>query len=199
MDKTDSRYFLELPYPDNLIRTVCGDDREITEDRILGLKYSLESMTEREQNVLDARFQERKTYREIADQFNIPSERIRMIYRKSLRKLRHSSRYNQIALGYNAAAEERKKAVEAEKRNDEAAFKKAVEETENPDLMVMTVKEMDLPTRILNQFDREGINTVMDLWIISQRHTKQYERIRNIGEGSRNKIKEQMKKLGFNL
>ena len=88
MDRKDTRYYLNLPYPENLIRTVCADDEEITEDRITGLQYSLESMTDRELDVLDCRFRERKSFREIADLFSVPIERIRVIYDRSLRILR---------------------------------------------------------------------------------------------------------------
>ena len=199
MTKNDSRYYLKLPYPENLIRTVCTDEEEITEDRILGLQHCLERMTERQLEVLEARFQERKTFREIADQYGLATERICGIYEKSMRKLRHPSRFDLIAFGYNTAAEERKKAAEAEKRNNEAAFKKAMEEIGNPELLTMQISELNLPVRIVNGLTWAGIETVMDLWIISQRYTKQYERIRNIGEGSRNEIQKQMKKLGFDL
>ena len=199
MDKNDSRYYLSLPYPENLIRTVCADDAEITEDRVIGLQYSLESMTDRERDVLDYRFRERKTYREISDRFELPVERIRVIYERSMRKLRKSFRFDLIALGYYTAEEKRKKTEEAEKREDGEAFRKAVEETGNPELLTMPVSELNLSVRILNSLAWQQIKTVSDLWIISQRHPEDYFRVRGIGEIGQKEISDRLKSLGFNL
>ena len=199
MDRKDSRYYLNLPYPENLIRTVCADDEEITEDRITGLQYSLESMTDRELDVLDYRFRERKTFREIADLFGIPVERIRVIYDRSLRKLRKTYRFPMIALGYDASRQAKERAVEAERRKDEEAFEEAVEKTGNPEVLDMSVQDLGLSVRVINRLEGSRIESVRDLWIISQRHPKEYLRIRSLGEIGRKEIDERLEHLGFIL
>lgn len=199
MDKKDSRYYLNLLYPENLIRTVCMDDAEITEDRILGLQHSLESMTERECEVLYERFQERKTFREIAMQFELPAERIRVIYERSLRKFRESYRFSMISLGYQASCQAKAKADETKRKEDEKAFRKAAEETGNTEILDMPVQKMDLSVRVKNRLIENQIDSVKNLWIISQRYPKAYLRIRSLGELGRKEIQECLEQLGFIL
>ena len=200
MDKKESRYYLNLPYPENLIRTVCDDEEtEITEDRILGLEFSLETLAEREQDVLDARFKQRKCYRAISESLGIAVDRVRVIYNRSLRKLRTTYRFPLIKYGYHAAGLKKEKEEEAEKRADEEAYSKAVESIGRPELMTMTVRELDLPVRIMNRFKEYGIETIQDLWIMSQRHSLEYNRIRGLGELGQKEIKDRLKGLGFNL
>lgn len=199
MDKKNSRYYLDLHYPENLIRTICQDDGEITGDRINGLKHSLEDMFEVELDVLERRFRERKSFRQISEDSGRPYEQVLRVYRTTMSKFRGPYRYLQILLGYNASKLEKKKAKEAERKADEEAYAEAVEAIGRPELMDMSVNRLALPVRILNQFRWDGIKTVMDLWIISQRHPKQYERISNIGEKSREEIKAQLRILGFDV
>lgn len=199
MDRKDTRYYLYLPYPENLIRTVCADDEEITEDRITGLQYSLESMTDRELDVLDCRFRERKSFREIADLFSVPIERIRVIYDRSLRKLRKTYRLPMIALGYDASRQAEEQAARAERGADEEAFIEAAEKTGNLEVLTMAVRDLDLSVRVLNRLEGSGIESVRDLWIISQRHPKEYLRIRSLGEIGRKEIDERLEHLGFIL
>lgn len=199
MDRKDTRYYLNLPYPENLIRTVCADDEEITEDRITGLQYSLESMTDRELDVLDCRFRERKSFREIADLFSVPIERIRVIYDRSLRKLRKTYRLPMIALGYDASRQAEEQAARAERGADEEAFIEAAEKTGNLEVLTMAVRDLDLSVRVLNRLEGSGIESVRDLWIISQRHPKEYLRIRSLGEIGRKEIDERLEHLGFIL
>lgn len=199
MARKDSRYYLNLPYPENLIRTVCADDEEITEDRITGLQYSLESMTDRELDVLDCRFRERKSFREIADLFSVPIERIRVIYDRSLRKLRKTYRLPMIALGYDASRQAEEQAARAERGADEEAFIEAAEKTGNLEVLTMAVRDLDLSVRVLNRLEGSGIESVRELWIISQRHPKEYLRIRSLGEIGRKEIDERLEHLGFIL
>ncbi|MBR2561592.1 MAG: hypothetical protein IKE31_05525, partial [Eubacterium sp.] len=169
------------------------------EDRITGLQYSLESMTDRELDVLDCRFRERKSFREIADLFSVPIERIRVIYDRSLRKLRKTYRLPMIALGYDASRQAEEQAARAERGADEEAFIEAAEKTGNPEVLTMAVRDLDLSVRVLNRLEGSGIESVRDLWIISQRHPKEYLRIRSLGEIGRKEIDERLEHLGFIL
>jgi RNA polymerase primary sigma factor len=64
------------------------------------LKDVLNTLTPREQAVLDLRFGLRdgysRTLEEVGKQFNVTRERIRQIEAKALRKLRHPTRIRQL-------------------------------------------------------------------------------------------------------
>ena len=104
-----------------------------------------------------------------------------------------------IALGYDASRQAKERAVEAERREDEEAFEEAAEKTGNPKVLDMSVRDLDLSVRVLNRLEGSGIESVRDLWIISQRHPKKYLRIRSLGEIGRKEIDESLEHLGFVL
>ena len=110
MDKKDSRYFLNLPYPDNLIKTVCMDeDIEIDKDKILGLQKVMETLTDREQDVLYFRFRGRKSFHQIGEVWGFPTEKARGIYEMTIRKIRKTPRLALISLGYHGAEAEKER------------------------------------------------------------------------------------------
>ena len=199
MNKKDSRYYFSLPYPENLIRTVCEDDAKITKDRILGLQKVLETLTDREQDVLDYRFRERKSYRQIGELWGFPTDRARSIYEMTIRKIRKTPRFALISFGYHGAEAEEKRVKAAERTNDEEAFAEAVGKIGESELSSMSVRELDLPVRITNRLTEKKIYTIKDLWIISQRHPKEYYRIHGLGETSREQISGKLRELGFIL
>ena len=200
MDKKDCRYYLKLPYPENLIRTVCQDEEmEINEDRLLGLQKVMETLTDREQDALYFRFRERQSFQQIGDRWGFPTDRARKIYEMTLRKIRRTSRLALISLGYHGAEREREKAKEAARRNDAEAFQKAAEMAGKQELSSMSIQELELPARITNRLADKKICTVMDLWIISQRHPEEYSRINGLGEKSRGEIRDGLRSLGFDL
>ena len=60
-----------------------------------GMEKILDSLTEREADVLRERFGfngEQKTLQEIGDEYNLTKDRIRQIEAKAIRKLRHPTR-----------------------------------------------------------------------------------------------------------
>lgn len=98
--KHESEWDEELLIPDELI--VEGDlDEEITKIMLREqLAEILETLTEREQEVLALRYGlfdgQEKTLEEIGIIFNVTRERIRQIEAKALRKLRHPSRSRKL-------------------------------------------------------------------------------------------------------
>ena len=200
MNKKDSRVFLKLPYPDNLIKTVCMDENmEISEDHILGLQMVLEALTDREQDVLDFRFRERKSFRQIGELWGFPTDRARSIYEMTLRKIRKTPRLAMISFGYHGAEAEKERARVTERTSDEEAFAEAVGKTGRLELSSMSVRELDLPARITNRLTEKKIYTIKDLWIILQRHPEAYSRIHGLGETSREQISGKLRELGFVL
>ena len=200
MDKKDSRYFLNLPYPYNLIKTVCMDeDMEINEDHILGLQKVLETLIDREQDVLVLRFMDRKSFHQIGELWGLPTDRVRSIYEMTLRKIRKTPRFAMISFGYHGAEAEKERVNAAERTSDEEVFAETVEIIGKLELSSMSIQELDLPVRITNRLIEKEILTIKDLWIISQRHPKEYSRIHGLGETSREQINEKLRELGFIL
>ena len=111
-------------------------------------------------------------------------------------RMRHGLEINRPVKWYILEGERLK---ELDLQEDEEAFVKAVAEAGNQDLLTMSVREMGLPVIIENALDRNGIETVMDLWILSARHPKAYGWIHEIGEGRRKEIEDRLRSLGFIL
>ena len=71
-------------YPINLLKVIAAEQTrfefnadEITEDKVDGLAHIIASLSEREQQILQLRYQERKTLREIGEIVGVTLERIR--------------------------------------------------------------------------------------------------------------------------
>ena len=97
MDVKHARFFLNLPYPENLIKTICLDKELIINDEMLqALPKVLETCLPREQQILELRFKERLTFAQISASIGLPLVSVRRIYRNTFRRLRHPSRYNMI-------------------------------------------------------------------------------------------------------
>ena len=200
MDKKDSRYYLALPYPDNLIKTVCMDeDMEISADHILGLQKVLETLIEREQDVLDFRFKEGKSFHQIGEMWGLSTDRTRSIYEMTLRKIRKTYRFSLITFGYHGAKAEKEKAKAAERASDEKAFEEVVRKIGKLELASVSVQELDLPVKVTNRLIEKNVYTIKDLWIITQRHSEEYYRINGLGEKAREEITACLHRLGFNL
>jgi len=82
---------------------ICEDDIEEKVSYIMmsaQLHEVLETLTEREQRVLELRYGlkggEAKTLEEVGNAFNVTRERVRQIEAKALRKLRHPSQSRKL-------------------------------------------------------------------------------------------------------
>ena len=97
----------DVGYPFNLIDAIYCDEIVWVddEDHMAGLEHALLTLSDREQKVLEERFQDFKTLEEVGRDFNVTRERIRQMEAKALRKLRHPSRRNFILHGYIGGAE----------------------------------------------------------------------------------------------
>lgn len=67
------------------------------------VEYVLETLPEKEKNVLMYRFKENLTLNEVGEIYNVSRNRIMQIEAKALRKLRHPSRANVLKYGVEAA------------------------------------------------------------------------------------------------
>lgn len=143
-------------YPINLLKTIAAEQTrfefnadEITEDKLDGLAHIIASLPEREQQILQLRYQERKTLREIGEIIGVTLERIRSQEHRAIYKLATPPRLGYIKYGkvaYEKLIAERK----AEKEYNERGFN-------------IPLEELDLSVRAFNNLKKIGCDTVADV------------------------------------
>lgn len=79
-------------YPLNLVLDILTGIDEYKEIYLKGLEMAIETLTEREQKVIQYRYQYNMTLEEAGKEFDVTRERIRQIEAKALRKLRQPGR-----------------------------------------------------------------------------------------------------------
>ena len=91
-------------YPYGLLHDIGIDNYETpTDDQVKGLEYIITQLPERTQQIINLRYKDYKTYKYIADMFNITPERIRQIIGKTLRKFRYTEFIIYTKYGYNVS------------------------------------------------------------------------------------------------
>lgn len=145
-------------YPINLLKTIAAEQThfefnadEITEDKLDGLAHIIASLSEREQQILQLRYQERKTLRAIGEIVGVTLERIRSQEHRAIYRLASPSRLGYIKYGkvaYEKLIAERK--AEKEKEYNERGFN-------------IPLEELDLPVRAFNNLKKIGCDTVADV------------------------------------
>lgn len=145
-------------YPINLLKTIAAEQTrfefnadEITEDKLDGLAHIIASLSEREQQILQLRYQERKTLREIGEIVGVTLERIRSQEHRAIYRLASPSRLRYIKYGkvaYEKLIAERK--AEKEKEYNERRFN-------------IPLEELDLSVRAFNNLKKIGCDTVANV------------------------------------
>lgn len=179
-----NRRWYDLKYPLNLIRDIFGEiDFEVSEDTIKGLNFSINTLSEREANILDEYYENKLSLREIAKIFTLTGSRIQQIRDKSLRKLRHPSRSNYIKFGYEGYTEI--------VNNKKKEFKNVLN---NERIEDNKIEELDLSVRAYNCLKRSGINKVSDIKNMMQLMT-----MRNCGRKTSKEIMNKLKEIGYEI
>lgn len=209
-------------YPFNLIDAIYCDEIVWMDDadHVAGLEHALLTLSDREQKVLEERFQESKTLEEVGRDLNVTRERIRQIEAKALRKLRHPARRNFIMHGYFGGAElkeikaktveldEREKSIEERERKLNEMLEKykpkfdalritiesPLEEVQDAFVNSMPIEEMDLSVRSFNCLRRANIRTVLDLIAYCENDGNELKllRVRNLGRKSIREVLERL-------
>ena len=145
-------------YPINLLKVIAAEQTrfefnadEITQDKLDGLAHIIASLPEREQKILQLRYQERKTLREIGEIIGVTLERIRSQEHKALHHLSTPPRLGYIKYGkvaYEKLIAEKKE--EKEKEYTERGFN-------------IPIEELDLSVRAFNNLKKIGCNTVAEV------------------------------------
>lgn len=218
--KEKERVNLLRVYPYNLIPIINGenDKNYLATDSNEGHEeqrecYSLEiledtmanCLTERENKVLQMRYEWRMPLEEVGTEFGVTKERIRQIEAKAIRKLRFQYRKGSILCV--SKAELRKAQNEAERYKEKAERLQAEldkvrniapEQREEADKKGVLLEEpidiLDLSVRSYHCCLRAGVNTLGDL---CGKTYSEMKRVRNMGKTSLKEIENKMHEYGL--
>lgn len=174
------------------------------------LTESLESLTDREKNVIERRFRDGWTLEQTGKELGVTQERIRQIEAKAIRKLRHPRRAKHWMFDTVGKAEEAMKERDALKLEcinlrakltrlcDERAMakeKEGMNKAKRFDLPEdVTVDDLELSVRSYNCLKRVGIKMASEMaeWTMED-----FAKVRNLGRKSAIEIITKLKERGF--
>lgn len=179
-------------WPYNLVDEIFKEPTEdlLTDDQLMGLQNALDTLTDREQKIVTLYYMNGLTLRQVGEIESVGPERIRQILAKSLRKLRHPSRANQIRLGAELAAKEsyvKTKEAELEARlkvvaEYEESLKTANDHPPLPITRAISLDDLNLSVRSYNCLLRAGIGS--SLALMDAAEAGELASIRNLGKKS---------------
>ena len=178
-------------WPYNLVDEIFKEPTEdvLNDDQLVGLQNALDTLTDREREVVHLYYKNGLTLRQVGEIESVGPARIRQILAKSLRKLRHPSRANQIRLGAELAKKEsfvKTKEAELEARLKVVAEHeeslKAVKDPSMPTKRTISLVDLDLSVRSYNCLARGRINTLSELMDAAE--AGELANIRNLGKKS---------------
>ena len=184
-------------------------------------KYLKTTLSDREAEVLELRYEESMRLKEIADTFNISKERVRQIEDRALRKLRHPKRARILLYGseYIDALEEFKRAtdeVRYKKFNsvfedlnnkfnsvaselleleDDSVRKMIIQESLKKEVFLnFTLDDLDISVRTYNSLKRAGIKDIKGILEYSDKNG--LSMIRNFGISCFEELKKELHAFG---
>ena len=176
-------------YPLNLMRDVLDKD-VLDMVYIRGISTALGLLSERERQMLSARYERGLTLEQLGKEQGVTRERIRQIIAKAIRKLRNPS-YSRKFLGmsivehYQILAEKERSMIEKEQaihayyvaHTDSKPPKKSIE--------LQSIEYLDLSVRSYNCLIRAGKKTIGD---VAETSYEKLIQIRNLGRRSLQEI-----------
>lgn len=84
-------------HPNDLVKDILG--KSVNAIHYEGLSIALKSLSEKEQQILDMRYNEGKTLKQIGEIFGVTDSAIQQKCERALRRLRHPARRNTILHG----------------------------------------------------------------------------------------------------
>lgn len=156
--------FLKEEYPYNLITTIIDESvwelnlpTEMTEDHLAGLAFAISQLDEREQTIIRMRYEERQTFAQIGEYFDISLNRASQVERKALRKLYHPQNLRYYKYGIKGSKIRQAEFEEAERKR--ACTEKVME---------TTIYDLDFSVRTFNNLIRAKCEKVSDLVALSE-------------------------------
>ena len=193
-------------YPYNLALSVFDtDDIEcLWNVNFRELVLSVSELTEREQKVIELRYDKKLTLEQCGMEFNVTRERIRQIEAKALRKLRHPrfvKRWKMVSQEEAWKANEEADRLRLEnitmrdklKQIADIVGVKMAEIEPAAEVEDMTVDELELSVRSYNCIKRAGYNKVSDF---IGKTDEDLMKIRNLGRKSMEEIKVRLAEHG---
>lgn len=152
-----------LPYPLNmLLDAYMASDRMIPgldNDRQKGLNHIMQNvLSDREEAILRARYQEQKSLEDVAGDLDITRQRVREIEKSALQKIGKPDNIAYVEEGYMIAS------GEVDRRAKErvgARLERKLYEYSNQSVLKLT--DLGISNRALNALRRNGIETVKQL------------------------------------
>lgn len=176
-------------YPINLFKRIAAEkytsfvfnSSDINDDVIEGLRYTISSLSEREQSILQLRYRENKPLRETGEILGVSAERVRSQECRAIYRLSTPPRVGYIRYGkklYERMIVEHRS--EKERAYTERGFN-------------IPIEELDLSVRAFNNLKKIGCNTLSDVAALTD---AQIMSIKNLGKKSRIEIAEKVVSLG---
>jgi len=174
---------------------------------------ALNTISEREQKVIELRYRYGKTLSQTGDEFGLTSERIRQIEIKAINKLRHPRRIRDMSIRQiemerdsykQKVAEQEAVILELQRKMDRLVIiaekhGESIDGKETPDprdILELGIEELEgISIRLFNCLKRAGYNTVCDVYYASSIET--LRKIRNLGKRSLDELLQHMAALGF--
>lgn len=204
-------------YPFNLVRGIFfGDKEEALKVYVPGLLTALETLTERERDVLIRRYCDKMTLRAIGEIHGVTPSRIRENEAKAIRKLRHplrASTFKAVPLAemreqkieYQRLSEDYemlKEAYNRLKKDYESSASKpmnfdvVIPTAEATTLMQKPIAELELSVRSYNCLRRAGKDTLQDIVEMTE---QELTGIRNLGKKSALEVLSKIKEYGLKM
>lgn len=174
-----------------------------------GLYAALETLSDREQTVLQMRYRDGMTLEEAGREQNVTRERIRQVEAKALRKLRHPARQSMIQWLTRDEYLELSRLGQAQIESCMEELRRLVGELKsmllqepapatapNESILSRPIDELNLSVRSYNCLNRAGVDTIGDVARMSR---GQLMRVRNLGRKCMEEIIEKLKELGLEV
>ena len=182
--------FLKEEYPYNLIATIIDESvwelnlpTEMTEDHLAGLEYAISQLDEREQTIIRMRYEQKQTFAQIGEKFNISVNRASQVERKALRKLYHPQNLKYYKYGLEGYKVRQAEFEEAERKR---AYTEKV--------MATTIYDLDFSVRTFNNLIRANCGNVGDLVALSE---EDILNLKNMGKKQFAEVALKLKALGL--
>jgi len=184
----------DLPYPDGLL-VKLGVPLPATEDQIEGLNYALEKLYRLEQDIIFAKYRDGLSYTEIGAVCNKTAERVEIICRNAIKKLKKPVLVPYYMDGYVKTLVR----LEVEKEQHAKALLEKASAADQNGMIHTSVYDMGLTTRTTNCLIKGGVNTLQDILLLLADNPKKLRRIRNIGIVGYGEIMAKLKEYGVRL
>lgn len=159
-EKKQKPMWYDRLYKDVFGENVFDDGYCKPEDYLESICTVYETLTPREQEAMEMRYEGEATYLEIGNSFGVTLERARQIVKKALRKMRHPTRKEVLEFGKSGTEERhRKQEEEASRLVEEAQKERDARLKDAYKSGTADIQYYDLNVRSYNLLKRSNLNT----------------------------------------